>query len=448
MPPQPAVIESPRPHEASGPSQPGSGPRPPRAIFRRPSSGLSLNSGGDSSPRQVPGNRRWPGWQQRGVAGQQASAAPAGRPGSGGGGGGSGAGGGGEGNDGAGGTPRSGQPAVQQFTRGWSLGSGGGGAPGGTGTFRPAFVQAAASGFRTPRMLPRKFSHAVTQTDSSMIKGNVVDAGVQTTATMHGVEENGYIRIGEPVTLHIYDVTVSENVQLVNGLLRNVGTGAFHAAVEVFGWEWSFGFTEDGGTGVHSVVPRGNTLHQYREEIHMGTTPYTEPEVDDILVHLSYLWMSDDYDVLSKNCCHFSDTFCQMLTGQSVPRWVMNLAGAGAKLRIGMDAAVSGAQAAADAVAAFDVFANPAPIEDYADKVMQEIDKPRNVVPSQGVFANAARQVFSVAGALQDGILSQMPSSEMPRSMIANGPEIGVIYELGPETNIVHKEHGVTFVTV
>jgi len=48
------------------------------------------------------------------------------------------------------------------------------------------------------------------------------------------------------VVLHIYDV-MAPMVEQVNQLLRPAGTGIFHAGVEVFGLEWSFGATQEDG---------------------------------------------------------------------------------------------------------------------------------------------------------------------------------------------------------
>ena len=44
------------------------------------------------------------------------------------------------------------------------------------------------------------------------------------------------------VVLHIYDVGTDSRLSSLNRVLRPVGTGAFHAAVEVLGKEWSYGY--------------------------------------------------------------------------------------------------------------------------------------------------------------------------------------------------------------
>ncbi|CAJ1399903.1 unnamed protein product [Effrenium voratum] len=129
-----------------------------------------------------------------------------------------------------------------------------------------------------------------------------------------------------PVIVHIYDVTGSAPVQYVNEVLRPMGTGAFHAAVEVHGKEWSFGQCKRGG-GIFSCAPTCCELHSYREAIHMGHTDLTESEVESVIMEMQKRWRGKDYDVLRKNCCHFSDELCQLLGVGTLPSWVTSMAG-------------------------------------------------------------------------------------------------------------------------
>lgn len=149
------------------------------------------------------------------------------------------------------------------------------------------------------------------------------------------------------VTLHIYDVSTVSTVKHLNHIFRAVGTGAFHAAVEVYGQEWSYGYNDDGSTGVFGNVPKSCEEHQYREAIPMGSTQMSEDEVNEVIRELQDRWPGDGYDLLSHNCCHFSDSLCQRLGVGPIPGWVLNLAGAGASLNHGFQTLASGAKAAA-----------------------------------------------------------------------------------------------------
>jgi len=149
-----------------------------------------------------------------------------------------------------------------------------------------------------------------------------------------------------PVTLQIYDVSGNVAIRSVNRLFRAMGTGAFHAAVEVYGKEWSFGYIEQ-GTGIFCCRPKGCTAHRYREAVSMGLTEFGREEVEELLESMSVEWPGVDYDLLHQNCCHFSNELCKVLGVGPIPRWVMNLAGAGATVSDGVKTAASKAQAAA-----------------------------------------------------------------------------------------------------
>jgi len=130
-------------------------------------------------------------------------------------------------------------------------------------------------------------------------------------------------------------------VKNVNTFLRAVGTGAFHTGVEVYGKEWSFGFTNDGSSGIFSCPPRCCKTHAYREAIPMGETFMSQVEVEALLVRLEHDWRGAQYDVLRRNCTHFSEEFCRKLGVGPVPRWVGNIALAGRTVDIGIQRVAS-----------------------------------------------------------------------------------------------------------
>merc|ERR1712232_579380 len=84
----------------------------------------------------------------------------------------------------------------------------------------------------------------------------------------------------------------------------------------------------------------------------MGDTKLSVAEVDTLITKLSGEWPGDSYDLLRRNCCTFSDELCQQLGVGAIPRWVQNLAGAGATLHDGFKKASSEADRAAIIAAA------------------------------------------------------------------------------------------------
>lgn len=82
--------------------------------------------------------------------------------------------------------------------------------------------------------------------------------------------------------------------------------------------EWSFGFCEY-GSGVFSCPPSKNPMYTYREKIVLGETECSILKVNQILRELSREWPGSSYDLLSKNCNHFCDIFCELLGVPKLP---------------------------------------------------------------------------------------------------------------------------------
>jgi len=154
---------------------------------------------------------------------------------------------------------------------------------------------------------------------------------------------------GEAVWLNIYDVSGSAT-QWVNDMIRPLGTGAFHAGVEVYGLEWSFGYNQE-GSGVYSSKPRSSGQHKYRESVAMGATSLSKAATLALIADIRKSWIGKDYELLVRNCCHFSDELCRGLGVGGIPEWVMHLAGAGRSMVDGIDQAVARAKAGAELAA-------------------------------------------------------------------------------------------------
>eukprot|EP00438_Fugacium_kawagutii_P024707 Skav235547 [mRNA] locus=scaffold3067:235190:241325:+ [translate_table: standard] len=71
----------------------------------------------------------------------------------------------------------------------------------------------------------------------------------------------------------------------VNMFCKAIGTGAFHAGVEVYQTEWSYGGSCNGptGTGIFCCPPKGQLINKLKLE-----------------------WKGQQYDLLRHNCCHFA----------------------------------------------------------------------------------------------------------------------------------------------
>lgn len=141
---------------------------------------------------------------------------------------------------------------------------------------------------------------------------------------------------GLPVHVNIYDVTHTTAVKWMNAVFANwmapvkLG-GAFHAAVEVQGLEWSFGRTfRETLPGISCGLPRSDPQHNFRQTICLGRTKLSMEDVAALIRDLVEDYPGQEYDLLRRNCCHFADDFCQRLGVGPIPGWVHRLARLGA----------------------------------------------------------------------------------------------------------------------
>lgn len=141
--------------------------------------------------------------------------------------------------------------------------------------------------------------------------------------------------VSPQVSLHVYDVSNTDFIRRANKVFRKLGTGAFHAGVEIYGVEYSFGWTEN-GTGIFGMPAASCPAHHYREALVMGDTLKDMHEVADILQDLAMRWQGYEYNLLRHNCTHFCRDFLDELEVKPIPRWVVNLAGAGATISDGV----------------------------------------------------------------------------------------------------------------
>mmetsp|Transcript_29315 Transcript_29315/g.90255 ORF Transcript_29315/g.90255 Transcript_29315/m.90255 type:complete len:222 (-) Transcript_29315:97-762(-) len=132
-----------------------------------------------------------------------------------------------------------------------------------------------------------------------------------------------------PVLLHVYDMGMTAEVAVLNSVLRAVGAGAYHVGVEAHGREWSYRGLTHAGTGVFCRAPRCCEDHSYRETVQMGTTTLSEADVAKVIKVLKKEWIGLRYDLLKRNCCHFSNAFCYHLGVGPIPAWITLLASAG-----------------------------------------------------------------------------------------------------------------------
>ena len=131
------------------------------------------------------------------------------------------------------------------------------------------------------------------------------------------------------IILHIYNITK-------NNAFIPFGLGLYHSSIEIFGREYSFG----SGCGIFYSAPKfiistqmngPSPAHSLHESIEMGKFEGTIKDFHDIIEDLSKKFKGKTYNILSRNCNHFSQELLKRLSDgeANAPNYVNRLASTG-----------------------------------------------------------------------------------------------------------------------
>jgi len=113
-----------------------------------------------------------------------------------------------------------------------------------------------------------------------------------------------------------------------------MGTSLLHSGVVINGREYAYGgHGKNGLSGVYwtnpGKLPPGGT---FKCAIVHGYTYATPAEIEVIIRDVSAEFMGTSYNLLKKNCNHFTSHLCHMLTGSPGPGWLNRAASIGVAL--------------------------------------------------------------------------------------------------------------------
>ncbi|CAG8441566.1 8479_t:CDS:2 [Cetraspora pellucida] len=101
------------------------------------------------------------------------------------------------------------------------------------------------------------------------------------------------------------------------------GIGVFHSGVEIYDKEYNFGGHDFDTTGVFVMKPRiGPPNVTFKDSVLMGHTSLSREDVKNVIDGLSKEWSGNSYNLLTRNCNHFTSELCNILVGKPAPSFV------------------------------------------------------------------------------------------------------------------------------
>lgn len=122
--------------------------------------------------------------------------------------------------------------------------------------------------------------------------------------------------MGTKVFLNVYDLTPA------NDCLYPAGFGVHHTGVEVMGSEYSFA----SGGGVFESTPKEAPGAKFRESLDVGSFEGGSAAFKKVLDDLRSEFGPNNYNILTKNCNHFSNALVWALLRRQVPSHINRLA--------------------------------------------------------------------------------------------------------------------------
>ncbi|KAF1953392.1 DUF862-domain-containing protein [Byssothecium circinans] len=133
------------------------------------------------------------------------------------------------------------------------------------------------------------------------------------------------------IKIHIYDLLPPGKISTV---LWAIGSSLLHSGVVIGNKEYAYGGHDQRGmSGVYFTKPGqeppGGT---FKQAVLHGFSFRPEEELSAIIHEASQQFMGTSYNLLTKNCNHFTSYLCEKLTGRPAPGWLNRAASIGVAL--------------------------------------------------------------------------------------------------------------------
>lgn len=130
------------------------------------------------------------------------------------------------------------------------------------------------------------------------------------------------------ILINVYDLLPPGRLA---SFLWHLGTSLLHSGVVINGREYAYGgHDQPGVTGVYWTKPKSEPPNgTFRCEVLHGFTLAPQNEIDAIVREVSDAFQGTGYNLLTRNCNHFTSYLCERLTGKPAPRFLNRAASIG-----------------------------------------------------------------------------------------------------------------------
>jgi hypothetical protein len=115
-----------------------------------------------------------------------------------------------------------------------------------------------------------------------------------------------------PVIINVYRIKE-------DSFINKLGINLFHTAIEYDNTEYAFGYCDDSTmSGIYDIDPMSYDEGNFFESIKVGNL--TRRQFFNKLDIIRTQFIADSYNIVTKNCNHFTNDFLKLLFDKELPR--------------------------------------------------------------------------------------------------------------------------------